>query len=111
MAHFVLFRQPFYFDMKVVVCLFVRCLFVPSLSSCHEKAMVALLFGRIRTRLGVVHFRVSSCFLDFLPPNFLLVRSHQAKIIIVKHLIQGLNNVCDEDELNLDHVIVITRSP
>jgi len=38
-------------------CLFV-CLFVPSLSSCHEKATVALYFGRIRTGLGVIHFRV-----------------------------------------------------
>jgi len=27
------------------------CLFVPSLSSCHEKATVALYFGRIRTHL------------------------------------------------------------
>jgi len=27
--------------------------FVPSLSSCQEKATVALYFGRIRTRLGV----------------------------------------------------------
>jgi len=66
--------------------------FVLSLSSCHEKAMVALHFGRIRTRLGVVHFRVFQCFFDFLPPNFLLVRSHQAEIIIVKCLIQGRNN-------------------
>jgi len=29
---------------------------VPSLSSCHEKATVALYFGRIRARLGVVNF-------------------------------------------------------
>jgi len=29
-----------------------------SLSSYHEKATVALYFGRIRTRLGVVHFQV-----------------------------------------------------
>jgi len=29
------------------------CLFVPSLSSCHEKAKVALYFGRIFTRLVV----------------------------------------------------------
>ena len=27
-----------------------------SLSSCHEKATVALSLGRIRTRLGVDHF-------------------------------------------------------
>jgi len=31
-------------------------LFVPSLSYCNKKAMVALYFGQIRTRLGVVHF-------------------------------------------------------
>jgi len=41
----------------------VNCLFVPSLSSYHEKAMVALYFGRIRTRLGVFHFRVFLLFL------------------------------------------------
>jgi len=46
-------------------CPFV--LFVPSLSSCHEKATsVALHFKRIRTRLGVVHFRVFRLFLWFL---------------------------------------------
>jgi len=33
---------------------------------------------------------------DFLLLNLLLVRSHQAEIIIVKHLIQGCNNVYDE---------------
>jgi len=31
--------------------------FVLSLSSCHEKATVALYVGRIRTRLGDVHFQ------------------------------------------------------
>jgi len=30
------------------------CLFGPSLSFCHEKATVALYFGRIRTRLARV---------------------------------------------------------
>jgi len=35
---------------------------------------------------------------DFLPLNLLLVRSHQAEIIIVKRLIQGCNNVSDEGE-------------
>jgi len=38
-------------------------LFVPYLSSCHEKAMVALYFGRIHTRLAVIHFRVFRLFL------------------------------------------------
>jgi len=37
--------------------------FVPSLSSCHEKATVTLYLGRIRTRLGVVHFQVFRLFL------------------------------------------------
>jgi len=32
---------------------------VPSLSTCHEKAMVALYFGRIHTCLAVTHLRVS----------------------------------------------------
>jgi len=35
-----------------------ECLFVPSLSFRHEKAMVALYFGRIFTRLGVADFQV-----------------------------------------------------
>ena len=30
---------------------------------------------------------------NFCPLNLLLVQSHQAEIIIVKHLIQGRNNV------------------
>jgi len=45
--------------------------------------MVALYFGRIRTRLGVVHFRVFRLFVYFLPLNLLLLRSHQAEIMIV----------------------------
>ena len=54
----------------------------------------ALYFRRIRTRLGVDHF--PSFPVDVLTSshvNLLLVRSHQAEIIIVKHLIQGRNNV------------------
>ena len=54
----------------------------------------ALYFGRIRTRLGVDHF--PSFPVDVLTSshvNLLLVRSHQAEIIIVKRLIQGRNNV------------------
>jgi len=47
--------------------------------------MVALYFGEF-----------FGCFYDFLPLSFLLVRNHQAEIIIVKRLIQGRNNVCDE---------------
>ena len=50
----------------------------------------ALCFRRIRTRLGVDHF--PSFPVDVLTSshvNLLLVRSHQAEIIIVKRLIQG----------------------
>jgi len=39
------------------------CLIVPSLTSCHEKATVALYFGQIRTCLGAVHFWVFRLFL------------------------------------------------
>jgi len=38
----------------------------------------------------------SGCFFDFLSVNLLIVRSHQAKIIIVMRLIQGRKNVVDE---------------
>jgi len=37
--------------------LYLFVCFVPSLASYHEKVMVALYFGRVRIRLGVVHFR------------------------------------------------------
>jgi len=46
------------------------CLFVPSLFSCHEKATMALYFERIRTRLGIVHFRVFRLFLCLLTTEF-----------------------------------------
>jgi len=72
--------------------------FLPALSFCHGKATVALYFGRIRTRLGVVHFGFFRLFFDFLLLNLLLVRSHQAEKIILKRLIQGCNNVCSEGE-------------
>jgi len=45
-------------------------LFVPSLSSCHEKATVAQYFGRILTRLGVVHFRAFRLFVWLLTTEF-----------------------------------------
>jgi len=60
------------------------CLIVPSLSYCHEKAMMVLYFGRIRTSLGVVQIEFpSGCFFDFILLNLLLVRSDQAEIIII----------------------------
>jgi len=40
--------------------------------------------------------KFSGCFFDFLPLNLLLVKSHQAKIIMVNRLVQGRNNVCAE---------------
>ena len=52
------------------------------------------MIGGIRTSLGVsddpmfLWISLNSC-----PLNLLLVRSHQAEIIIVKRLIQGRNNV------------------
>ena len=78
------------------------------LSSCHRTASDANLLddphtfhyqdyfviGRIRTCLGVsddpmfLWISSNSC-----PLNLLLVRSHQAEIIIVKRLIQGRNSV------------------
>ena len=52
------------------------------------------MIGGIRTCLGVsddpMLLWISS---NFCPLNLLLVRSHQAEIIIVKRLIQGRNNV------------------
>ena len=54
----------------------------------------ALCFGRIRTRLGVDHFPSFPVgVLTSSLVNLMLVRSHQAEIIIVKRLIQGRNNV------------------
>ena len=78
------------------------------LSSCHRTASGANLLddshtfhyqdyfviGGIRTCLGVsddpMFLWISS---NFCQLNLLLVRSHQAEIIIVKHLIQGRNDV------------------
>jgi len=70
----------------------VFCLFVPSLSSCHEKATVALYFGRILICLGVADIQVFWLLLLLLfPLNLLLVRKHQAEIIVAKRGIQGRN--------------------
>ena len=53
----------------------------------------ALYFGQIRTRLGVDHFpSFPADVLTSSHVNLLLVRSHQAEIIVVKRLIQGRNN-------------------
>jgi len=90
----------------------VFCLFVPSLTSCHGKAIVALYFGRIRTRLDVVHFRVFRLFLWLLtielaacskPPS--RNNHRKAPYLRTQQLVRW------GWELNLDHAIVITRSP
>ena len=60
------------------------------LSSCQLKAKEALNVRRIQTWLGVaIVFELTSAS-DFF--NLLLVRFHQAEIIIRKYLIQGRNN-------------------
>jgi len=52
------------------------------------------IFGRIRTRLGFVHFRAFRLFLWLLTTwQLLLVRSHQAAPYP-----HGRNNVCDKGE-------------
>ena len=68
----------------------------------------ALCFGRIRTRLGFDHF--PSFTVDVLTSshvNLLLVRSHQAEIIILKRLIQGRNNVT---RVRVELIILRTES-
>ena len=50
--------------------------------------------GRIPACLGVsIDPMIQWIFSKYCPLNLLLVRSHQAEIIIAKHLIQGHNNV------------------
>jgi len=70
----ILTRNKRHFGIAVEDRIFWRmlfvCLFVPSLPSCHEKTTVALYFGRIRTRLRVIHFRVFRLFLWLLTTEF-----------------------------------------
>ena len=95
-------------NQKSWLCLWVCCCCGAYLSSCHRTASDAnllddphtfhyqdyFLIGGIRTCLGVsddpmfLWISSNSC-----PLNLLLVRSHQAEIIIVKRLIQGRNSV------------------
>jgi len=49
--------------------IFLFYMFVSSLSSCHEKATVALYFGRIHIRLGVAFPSFPIISLTFLPLN------------------------------------------
>jgi len=93
-------RQSFLLHLVACVCSLLCCLF-PYFFLCktriylfffhlylYEKATVVLYFGRIRTHLGVRCPFPSffGCWFDFFPVNLLLVRSHQAEIIIVKRL-------------------------
>jgi len=98
-----IFINIFLIRPKIIFILFV-C-FVPSLSSCHEKATVTLGLYLVWTKPHLLKelsiFEFSNCFFAFsvLTTEFtclLLVQSHQAEVIIVKHLIQGSNNVYDE---------------
>jgi len=90
------------------VCLFV-C-FAPSLSSCHEKATVALYFGRIRTLLGIVHFRVFRLFLWLLTTEFAACSKPPSRYNHRKAPFpRTQQRVRWRWELNLDHAIVITR--
>jgi len=92
--------------------MFSKILFISSSSSCHEKAKVALYFGRIRNRLGVIQCPFSGFFFNFFQLNLLLVRSHQAEIINHKASYpRTQQRVRWGWELILDHAIVITQSP
>jgi len=66
-ANYLMIASPFKSVFSsCVVCLFVRfifiLLFVSSLSSCHEKATVAIYFGQILVRLEVVYSEFSDYF-------------------------------------------------
>ena len=89
-------------------CCCCCCCCVAHLSSCHRTASDANLLddphafhyndyfviGGIRTCLGVFGDPMFPwIFSNSCPLNLLLVRNHQAEIIIVKRLIQGRNNV------------------
>ena len=100
--------RPFMSLKLVTLCCCCCCCCSAYLSSCHRTASDANLLddphtfhcqdyfviGGIRTCLGVsddpmfLWISSNSC-----PLNLLLVRSHQAEIIIVKRLTQGRNNV------------------
>jgi len=74
--------------------------------------VLALYFGLVRTRLGVVHFQFSGCFFDFLPLNLVLVRSHQAEIIILSALSKDATTCTMMAEVeprsrNRDHTVAI----
>jgi len=81
--------------LNVNVSFFVCCIFI---LLTRESDGGAVFWTNAHPLRSIVHFRVFGCFFDFLPLNLLLVRSHQADIIIVQRLIQGRNNVYDEAE-------------
>jgi len=85
-------NKPF---INLLVCLFIYLLHLyPPVT--RKRRWRESNVGRIRTRLEVVRFRVFRLYLWLVPLNLLLVRTHQAEIIIVKRLIQGCNNAYDE---------------
>jgi len=87
-------------------------LFVPSLSSCHEKATVTLYLGRIRNRLGVVHFQIYWLFLWLLTTEFGAFSKAPSTNNHRKAPYRRTQQRVRWDwELNLDHAIVNTRSP
>ena len=77
---------------KVIYVCLIHRLISSSLSFYHKKAAEALCIGQIQTRLGVAF--ASKLSVEFSSDffNLLLARFHQAKVIIVKHFIQGRNN-------------------
>ena len=98
-----------YLHLSINFCNYLNCSCCSAyLSSCHRTASDANLLddphtfhyndyfviGGIRTCLGVSnHPMFLSNSSNSCPLNLLLVRSHQAEIIIVKRLIQAQNNV------------------
>jgi len=85
-AHLAVYNADFVYDDEPALLnnadVQVYCvrLFVQSLSSCHEKATVAIYFGRIRTRLWVVHFWVFRLFLWLLTTEFAACSKPSSKL-------------------------------
>jgi len=68
-------------------------------------------FGRIRTRLDIVHFRVSCCFFRFLTTEFAACLKPPSRDNHRKAPYPRMQQrVRWGWELNLDHMIVITQS-
>jgi len=86
--------------------------FVPSLSSCHEKAKVAIYFGWIRTCLGVVDFRVFRLFLWLLTTKFTACSKPPSRDNYRKAPnSRTQQRVRWEWDLNLDHALNLEPRP